>query len=202
MKPLCKSAARAWRLLGLALAVCPLTAQAHLVSTGIGPVYDGIMHFAMTVEDVIPVLALALLAGLRGKDHARIVLIVMPLAWLAAGSAAVLVGPSAILQLGWLPFILLGGLIAADVSVPRGVIAVLAILLGAALGYANGVAMGGAGPGLRGMFGVTIAVLVVTTVAAAAVVSFQSGWLRIAWRVIGSWIAASGLLLLGWSMAT
>jgi hypothetical protein len=30
--------------------------------------------------------------------------------------------------------------------------------------------------------------------------AWQQGWQRIAWRAAGSWIAASGLLLLGWSL--
>jgi hypothetical protein len=40
----------------------------------------------------------------------------------------------------------------------------------------------------------------VTILGAACTVAWQSGWLRIAWRVAGSWIAAVGLLLLGWSL--
>jgi urease accessory protein len=34
---------------------------------------------------------------------------------------------------------------------------------------------------------------------AAFVVQLRAGWARIAVRVAGSWIAASGLLLLGWA---
>jgi len=34
-------------------------------STGMGPIYDGLLHFLMSPEDLIPALALALLAGLR-----------------------------------------------------------------------------------------------------------------------------------------
>ncbi len=49
-----------------ACALFPLTAEAHLNSTGMGPVYDGLMHFFMSPEDLVPVLALALLSGLRG----------------------------------------------------------------------------------------------------------------------------------------
>jgi hypothetical protein len=60
--------------------------------------------------------------------------------------------------------------------------------------------MAQAGAGMRGVLGIVGAVFVVTALAAAAAVAWQSGWLRIAWRVAGSWIAASGLLLLGWSL--
>ena len=46
-------------------------ANAHLVTTGMGPVYDGIGHFLLTPEDFVPVLSLALYAGLRGADCGR-----------------------------------------------------------------------------------------------------------------------------------
>src|SRR5437764_12664206 len=46
-----------------------LPADAHLNSTGVGPFYDGLMHFLMSPEDIVPVLALALLAGLRGAAY-------------------------------------------------------------------------------------------------------------------------------------
>ena len=64
----------AWRA-GLALCVGmllrPSDAAAHLVTTGMGPVYDGIGHLLLTPEDLVPVLALALYAGLRGAADGR-----------------------------------------------------------------------------------------------------------------------------------
>jgi len=44
-------------------ALCGLSA---LNSAGMGPIYDGGMHLATSPEDLVPALALALLAGLRG----------------------------------------------------------------------------------------------------------------------------------------
>ena len=67
----------------------PPAAQAHLVSTGIGPVYDGMSHFVLTPEDLLPVLAMALLAGLNGAGR-PLVLFVLPVAWLAGGLAGLL----------------------------------------------------------------------------------------------------------------
>ena len=52
----------------LAVTAFPTLAEAHLNSTGMGPVYDGLMHFLASPEDLAPVLALALLAGLRGAE--------------------------------------------------------------------------------------------------------------------------------------
>jgi urease accessory protein len=44
-------------------------------STGLGPVYDGLLHFLLSPEDPLPVLALALLAGQRGAHYGRRVLL-------------------------------------------------------------------------------------------------------------------------------
>lgn len=187
--------------LGLALALCPSASHAHLIATGLGPVYDGIVHFALTPEDLLPVLALAVLAGLRGKDHARRAIFVLPVAWFLGGVGGMAAGAPALAVPAWLPLLALGGLVATDARLPLGLTTAITSLLGIALGYTNGFAMAHGGPGLRGIVGVTGTVFVVTTLAAAGAAAWQSGWLRIAWRVAGSWIAASGLLLLGWSFA-
>ena len=186
--------------LGLAAALAPLAAAAHLITTGLGPIYDGIGHFALTPEDLMPALALAVFAGLRGPDHARRTIVLLPLAWLAAGAAGVVAGAPMPGALAWLPILLLGALVAADARLPLAATSALALALGAFLGYANGSAMAQAGAGLRGVAGIALAVFVVVTLAAAAVTAWRAGWARIAWRVAGSWIAASGLLLLGWSL--
>jgi hydrogenase/urease accessory protein HupE len=188
------------RAAGLLLALCVPQAQAHLVETGLGPIYDGIAHFALTPEDLIPVLALAVLAGLRGADHARRVIVALPLAWLLGGLFGALLALPALPSLAWLPLLALGGLVATDLRLPVAATAVIAAAVGLFLGLANGAAMAQAGPGVRGVIGIVGAVFVVTTLAAAAVVAWQRGWQRIAWRAAGSWIAASGLLLLGWSL--
>jgi urease accessory protein len=44
------------------------------------------------------------------------------------------------------------------------------------------------------------ALFVTTALAAALVVALSAPWARIVVRVAGSWIAAAGLLLLGWSL--
>jgi hypothetical protein len=43
-------------------------------------------------------------------------------------------------------------------------------------------------------------VFVLIVLATAFVVQLRAYWARIAVRVAGSWIAASGLLMLGWSL--
>jgi hypothetical protein len=51
--------------------------------SGFGPFYDGLTHLLVTPEDLLPVIALALLAGLRGPSFGRAVLFALPTACMA-----------------------------------------------------------------------------------------------------------------------
>jgi hydrogenase/urease accessory protein HupE len=192
-----------WRIAvagGLALAMDPVPARAHLVTTGMGPVYDGLLHFVLTPEDLVPVLALALLAGLRGPAHARWTLFVLPLAWLLGGWLGLAVHGWTSPVIGATSFVLLGGLVAADARLPLGATALLAALLGLWHGYLNGATMARPGPGGLGLVGIAAAVFTLVAVTAAFVTSLRPAWARLVVRVAGSWIAAIGLLLAGWGL--
>ena len=49
------------------------------------------------------------------------------------------------------------------------------------------------------LLGLISGVFVLVAIAAACVVQMRRHWEHIAVRVVGSWIAASGLLMLGWA---
>jgi urease accessory protein len=176
--------------------------EAHLNSTGMGPFYDGLMHFLMSPEDIIPVLALALLAGLRGADFGRRALLVLPSAWLLGslfGLAAAAKG-NALVSAIW--FVLLGGLLAANAKLSLGLTTVLAALLGLYHGYLNGTGMTQSASAVVVLLGLVSAIFILVALAAAFVVQLRAQWARIAVRVAGSWIAASGFLMLGWAVRT
>jgi urease accessory protein len=103
----------------------PFDAAAHLVTTGMGPVYDGIGHLLLTPEDLVPVIAVALLAGLRGKIPGRRALFFLPVAWLAGGFAGLMASSEPIVAMPALSFLILGGLIAADLHLPDNVTTLL-----------------------------------------------------------------------------
>ena len=179
----------------------PVTAHAHLVTTGFGPFYDGVSHFLLTPEDALPALALALLAGLRGARAGRLALFALPGAWLALGLAGLAfptTSPGGMLTT--VSFLALGGLVAADARLRPSWILGIALVLGALHGYLNGSAMAEAKLGILGLAGIVATLFVVVALAAALVVALRAPWTRIAVRVAGSWIAAAGLLLLGWSL--
>lgn len=194
--------ARRWSaaLAVAAIALLPAPASAHLNTTGLGPVYDGVVHVLTSPEDLLAALALALWAGARGPGHGRWTLFALPSAWLLGGLLGMTTSAtsgSGVVSAIWL--VALGALLAADLELPPRVATVLAVVLGLQRGYVNGSGMEPLTNGLVAMLGIASAVFVVVALAAAFALQLRAAWARIAVRVIGSWIAASGLLLLGWS---
>ncbi len=176
---------------------CPTFAFAHLVTTGMGPVYDGIGHFLMTPEDLVAVLALALYAGLRGTVTGRRTMFLLPLAWFAGGLAGSMMGSLPALPVSALSLVVLGTLVAADLSMPDDAISVLAIVIGLVHGFFNGSALK-EGSGALGLLGIMVMLFILFALSSAFIVSLKKPWTRIAVRVAGSWIFASGFLMIGW----
>lgn len=176
-------------------------ADAHLNATGMGPVYDGLLHFVTSPGDLVPALALALLAGLRGADYGRRALFTLPPAWLL-GSLIGLAAATANAGTVWVSFwfLLTGGLVVIDAKLSLKTVTALCSLLGLVHGYLNGTGMGVSVPAIVAIVGIAFAVFVLVVLVAALVVRLRTYWARIAVRVGGSWIAASGLLMLGWSL--
>ena len=175
----------------------PLKAEAHLVTTGMGPVYDGIGHLLLTPEDLIPAIAVALYAGLRGTAPGRRALFFLPLAWLLGGLAGLTASSLTTFPLPALSFIVVGALIAADLRLPTSVFTVLTIAVGLMHGFFNGIALK-AGPGGLGLIGIMATLFVLVALASAFVLSLKPNWTRIVIRVAGSWVTAMGILMLGW----
>jgi urease accessory protein len=183
----------------LAMALLPAPAEAHLLTTGLGPIYDGISHVLLSPDDLVPVLAMALLAGLNGQTAGRRTLLALTGAWLLGGIAGYAVGSP------WLPgtaatasFLVLGGLIAADRPLSPSIVAGLGVAVGFLHGWLNGTGLAEGQRDALALVGIAGAIFVLVTMAAALVVSFRAAWARIAVRVAGSWVAATGLLMLGW----
>lgn len=75
-----------------------------------------------------------------------------------------------------------------------------AVVLGLVHGSLNGGSLATTSAGITGVLGVACTIFVVAALIAGAVVSLHRSWARIVVRVAGSWIAAIGLLMLGWSV--
>jgi urease accessory protein len=179
----------------------PAIARAHLVNSGLGPFYDGASHLALTPEDLLPALALALLAGQRGAATGRASLFALPAAWLLGGVVG-LTWPTTSSG-GWpsaLSLLALGALVAAEARLRGPFVVALCVGFGLFHGYLNGSVMAHARLGALGLAGIVATLFVAVTLGAALVLSVRVAWGRIAVRVAGSWIAAIALLALGWSL--
>lgn len=189
-------------LVGLVIALAASAAHAHSSAKGVGDFYAGFLHPLTALEHVLPFLALGVLAGQQGNRSQA----ALPVFWIAlmAGAAVAL----------WLPHVrgvdlaniasalVFGALIAGAFSLPTVVYVGLALVFGLSHGYANGVAI--APPIKPYLFipGLGLAALVVTgygVVVTDYVLRRKVGWMSIAVRVAGSWMAAIGLLVLATS---
>lgn len=179
----------------------PSSTSAHLVTTGLGPVYDGVSHLFVTFDDLLPVVAMAILAGLQGPVAGRRTLFALPFAWLVAGLAGHASGTS-ILPLGGtaLSLLVLGTLGAADRRLDLRVVTALAAVLGIVHGWENGASLALDGRSASGLVGIGGSIFVVSALVGAWVSSLRPPWTRIAVRAAASWVAAIGLLYLGWTL--
>lgn len=180
--------------------VLPVRAEAHLPTIGLGPVYDGIFHLLLSPEDLIPVIALGLLAGQRGAGASRCVLWILPVAWLAGGFTGMFIGAPRGSALACFSFLLLGGLIASNAKLSVPLTAALAAMLGFFHGYLNGSGINRFNDGAYSLLGLALAAFVVVALFTSFVIPLRQQWALIVVRVAGSWIAASGLLMLGWAL--
>jgi urease accessory protein len=176
-------------------------AQAHLMNSGFGPFYDGLAHPLISPEDLLPALAVTLLAGLGGARQGRLVLATLPAAWLAGMAAGFVIGlPAAPAWLIAVLTALVGALVASDLRLPLTALIAIAAGLGALHGYDNGRDLATTTGALLAIVGIACSLFAVVSLVAGQVAALRAQWARLAVRVCGSWIAAIGLLMLGWSM--
>jgi hydrogenase/urease accessory protein HupE len=185
--------------LAAGLLILPGATQAHLVTSGLGPFYDGALHLLLSPTDMLGLGAAALLAGLRGRAAARWTVVVMPMCWLLAGLLGMHLETAA--DLAWLSvssFILLGILVAADARMPAVPVAGLTGAFAALQGLVNGSTLATIGAGATSLGGMVLTVFPLALLTSAAVTGLRAFWARVAVRVAGSWVAAAGMLMLGW----
>jgi hydrogenase/urease accessory protein HupE len=190
----------------LAVMLAPAPAQAHLMNSGFGPFYDGLAHPLISPEDLLPAVAMTLLAGLGGARHGRFVLATLPSTWLAGMAAGAVLAagwaiglPSAPAWLVAVVTVLVGALVASDLRLPLTVVIAMAAALGALHGYDNGRDLAATPGALVAIVGIACSLFAVVSLVAGQVAVLRAEWARLAVRISGSWIAAIGLLMLGWS---
>jgi urease accessory protein len=177
-------------------------AHAHSTAQGIGDFYAGFLHPVTAPEHVLPFFALGVLAAQQAPRGQA----ALPLFWvvLMAGAALALWQPA----LPWVGFVnilsalVLGALIALNARLPGALLFALAAVFGLTHGVANGTAITATIRPYLFIPGLGLAALVITgygLVFTDWLLRRKAGWIKIAVRVAGSWIAAIGMLVLATS---
>ncbi len=185
-------------LLGTIFSLVPARAFAHLVNTDVGEFYAGMMHPLTSLEHLLPILALALLASQCGKQAGRWALAVFPLALMAGiilgrGLSA----PPVFLRFGSLALLpILGILLACAPRIPAAGVAGAALVTGLLLGCRSGIDMAASKVGYQFIPGVALTGLIVIAVFSGWVPQFSLKRARTLRIVLGGGFAAAGLAML------
>ena len=190
------------RAIHLALGACavfllPSSAFAHPMK-GVGDFYAGMLHPVVSIEMILPLIALGLFAGQQRRETAIGVLAVFPTAILV-GTFLTFMRPvpsfiaTAILSMTAVT----GLLIALSKRLPVAIPIAVAVLLGLAIGWSNASEITPQISPARFVAGLALVGLLVASYGVGLVRSLKVDWSQIAVRVAGSWLAAVGILVLG-----
>jgi urease accessory protein len=178
-------------------ALSPVPAFAHPMQ-GVGDFYAGMLHPVVTIETVLPIVALSLLAGQQRRKTAIHLLAAFPAALIVGAILASLRdAPS---SLGVLQLILTAGfgiMVAFARRVPSRLLVALGAVLGISAGWTNAAELVGQASRFRFMAGLAVVGLLLLVYGNGLVRNLNREWTQIAVRVVGSWIAAVSILVLG-----
>jgi hydrogenase/urease accessory protein HupE len=185
-----------------ALALLPGVALAHSPIEGIDDFYAGFLHPVFVPGHLLSALVLGILFGQQGPQRVQAAVIAFLLATLA-GLAASLWLPQPALELPLLIGAASGGiLVALSLRLPPAVCGLLALALGVMIGLDSAQPQLVGRALLASLLGSGLAVYLLVLYAMVFADYFsRRGWQRIGLRVLGSWAAASALLVLSLSFA-
>jgi len=185
-------------------------ADAHIIASRLGDFYAGALHPLSDLQDLIPWIALGVLAGSLGPAKGRWLVLVFPLGLLiglALGLSFGGVSAGPVADAGMI--VVLGLLLAAEMGIPAAFLCTIALGLALMRGVANA---GGVGPETNRLLfaaGLAVAGYAAITLTMALTLVFRRAdaeptiaWRAIAIRAFGSWIAAIGLMMGGVALSS
>jgi urease accessory protein len=193
-----------------ALIASAQTADAHIVASRLGDFYTGALHPLTDLQDLILWAAMGMLAGSLGASKGRWLVLAFPLGLLAGlglgrATGFVSAGPAA--DAGMI--LVLGLLLAAAVRMPTALLCAIAFGLAVMRGAANAGDLGPETNRLLFAAGLACAGYVAITLTMAVTLAFRRpeagasmAWRGIAIRAFGGWIAAIGLMMVGFAYAS
>ncbi len=195
-----------WRVAILLLAL-PTSAWAHSPIEGLGDFFNGILHPVFVPAHLLLVFALGLLIGQQGVqanlNAIWAYLLGVAMGAVIAGAGPVLPGPMALLELAVLVTAMgIALLVVLAVRLPSAFLMLLGLSGGVLLGLDSVQAELQGTARHVALFGSAVALYLLLLYPMALAERFDvHPWLRVGVRIIGSWIAASALLVLALLLA-
>jgi len=185
-------------------------ADAHIIASRLGDFYTGALHPLTDLQDLILWTAMGVLAGSLGAAKGRWLVLVFPLGLLAGlvlGRISGLVSTGPAVDAGMI--LLLGLLLAAAARLPTTLLCMVAFGLAMARGAVNGSDLApetdrilfAAGLASAGYAAITLT-MALTPAFSRPDAGASMAWRGIAVRAFGGWIAAIGLMMVGFALAS
>lgn len=184
-------------------------AEAHIVAARLGDFYMGALHPFTNLQDGVLWTAMGVLAGSLGASKGRWLILVFPIGLLAGLTIGRL---SAVVPTGLadaMMMLAIGLMLAVAARIPTYLLCAIAFGLAVMRGAANGGDLGADTERLLFAAGLACAGYTVITLTMALVIVFrrteQDGsvpWRTIAIRALGGWIAAIGLMMSSFVLAS
>ena len=182
----------------------PGTAEAHLVNTSLGDFYAGVLHPLTGFEFVLPWLALAILAAFQGPGNGRWLFLVFPVGLMVGAELSTVNSGLAFVSIvNVVAMACVGLCVALGAALPLWAFLGLSSVIAIANGYLNGQAMEIDTNHVLFVAGITAVGYAFIALTSAVMVTFLSGtggWRPVALRAGGSWIAAVGIMVLGFQL--
>jgi urease accessory protein len=185
-------------------------AEAHIVALRLGDFYAGALHPLTDLQDIILWGAMGVLGGMLGAARGRWLVLVFPLGLLAGLALAqsfeiTLTGSTVDAAM----VLVLGLLMATAVRIPTAVLCALAFALAVIRGAANATDLGPETDRLLFAAGLACSGYAVITLVMALALAFRGAdtsapisWRKITLQALGGWIAAIGLMMVGYGLAS
>lgn len=193
-------------MLAVAVALASAPVYAHRMDERYGAFLGSFLHPMTSLDHGLAFLALGLLAGQQSRAVASrlIVTFVLGLLLGALLSFCPIAGGSIahLTTVNIASVVVLGGLVALARPLPLPLSMTLAGMFGLSHGFENASDAALELKSLKSVAGVVTGGLVASALFAvvAAIMQTKATWLRVAVRVIGSWAAAIGLIMLGFQL--
>jgi urease accessory protein len=184
-------------------------AEAHIVAARLGDFYMGALHPFTDLPDAILWTATGVLAGSLGASKGRWLILLFPLGLLVGLPLGRIFGAASAGLADATVMLVMGLILAAAAKIPTSALCAIAFGLAVMRGAANGADLGPNTDRLLFAAGLACVGYTIITLTMALTIVFRrtdsessASWRAIAVRALGGWIAAVGLMMASFVLAS